>query len=97
MTDLNVFSTQRSTGDTGVTPVTARKKGYVQVVIRSGLLTLTSHPVSEQEALFIIPFFFFAASKHNQPLLGTSSKINSPIPLPSTWKEEFPVASAAAA
>ena len=41
--------------------------------------------------------YLFAASKHNQPFLGISSKINSLILLPSTWKEKFPLVASAAA
>lgn len=77
MSDLSVFSSPGPSVGAGVPPLTAQKKGCVQAVIRSGLLT----HFSEQEALCITSFF--AASKHNQPFLGISSKINSLTVLPS--------------
>lgn len=49
MPDLGVFSSLRPSEGAGVPSLTAQKAGFVQAVIRSGLL---AH-FSEQEALFI--------------------------------------------
>lgn len=55
------------------------------------LSDLGSSLISQSRKHYLL--HIFAASKHNQPFLGISSKINSLILLPSTWKENFPSAS----
>lgn len=68
--------------------VTAQKKDVCKSL--SDLVSSLSLLILSQSRKRYL-LYLFDASKHNQPFLSISSKINNLILLPSTWKEKIPL------